>query len=82
MRSEQNKCAQMHYERQNESKTDSRRARQFAPRKWQFESDTDEEEEEFVGFESNNKGERVADKAILGLFVSDTEEDDDTEISG
>ena len=37
-----------------------------------FDSDTDEEE--FVGFESDNEGE--GDEAILGLFVSDTEEED------
>ena len=32
---------------------------------------------EFVGFESDNEGERrVADEATLSLFVSDTEDED------
>ena len=66
---------------------------EFASRKWQYESDTEEEEEEFVDFESDMKVERLPDEAILGLFVSDTdeedfggfsmqEEDDDTRING
>ena len=41
-----------------------------------YESDTDEEEEECVGFESDDKADRVADKAILSLFISDTEEEE------
>ncbi|KAK5869129.1 hypothetical protein PBY51_010083 [Eleginops maclovinus] len=41
-----------------------------------FDSDTDNEE--FFGFESDNEGEtgRVDDEATLSLFVSDTEEED------
>lgn len=31
---------------------------------------------QYFGFESDNNGERVADEAILGLFVSDTDEED------
>ena len=39
--------------------------------------DSDSDEEEFVGFESDNLGERrVADEATLSLFVSDTEDED------
>ncbi|KAI4824306.1 hypothetical protein KUCAC02_012829 [Chaenocephalus aceratus] len=39
--------------------------------------DSDSYEEEFVGFESDNEGERrVADEATLSLFVSDTEDED------
>ncbi|KAK6297649.1 hypothetical protein J4Q44_G00322320 [Coregonus suidteri] len=39
--------------------------------------DSDSDEEEFVGFESVNEGERrVADEATLSLFVSDTEDED------
>lgn len=41
-----------------------------------FDSDTDEEE--VFGFESNNEGEtgRVAHEAIVRLFISDTEEEE------
>ncbi|KAI4814369.1 hypothetical protein KUCAC02_003565 [Chaenocephalus aceratus] len=39
--------------------------------------DSDSDEEEFVGFESDNEGERrVANEATLSLFVSDTEDED------
>ena len=39
--------------------------------------DSDSDEEEFVGFDSDNEGERrVADEATLSLFVSDTEDED------
>ena len=40
-----------------------------------FESDSDTDEEEFLGF-SDHERERVANEAILSLFHSDTEEDD------
>ena len=39
--------------------------------------DSDSDEEEFVGFDSHNEGDRgVADEATLSLFVSDTEDED------
>ena len=39
--------------------------------------DSDSDEEEFVGFDSDNEGERrVADEATLSLFVSNTEDED------